>query len=83
MKTLNIKLEELEMDEFLSNHDLSMLNEEGVNKMHISLMHDKIEVQVNISPHEKPGGWGGGCTISMKDPSPALRKSYGFQYFFR
>lgn len=74
MKTLNIKLEELEMDEFLSNRDLSMLNEEGVNKMHISLMHDKIEVQVNIPPHEKPGGWGG-CTISMTDPSTALRKS--------
>lgn len=29
MKTLNIKLEELEMDELLSNRDLSMLNEEG------------------------------------------------------
>lgn len=81
MKTLNIKLEELEMDEFLSNRDLSMLNEKGANKMHISLMHDKIEVHVYISPHEKPRG--GGCTISLTDPSTALRKSYGFQYFFQ
>lgn len=56
LKTLNIKLEELEMDEFLSKRDLSMLHEEGVNKMHISLMHDKIEVQFNISPREKPRG---------------------------
>lgn len=56
MKTLNMKLEELEMDEFLSKRGLSMLHEEGVNKMHISLMHDKIQAQVNISPHAKPRG---------------------------